>query len=544
MGGRRRLDAGATTLLERYFELRLSDAPELLDTLDVVELAGGQWLFHQGDPGSALFFLVRGRLRAWRELDDGPPGHEGVLLGEILPGESVGEVGMLTGHDRSAGVRATRDSLLVRVDRQAFELMARRNPSLVMRLAASVAGRLRQNMQPGAAGSRAPKTIALLPLGDSPRTAAFCDALAAGLAGDGRTIDITRETLGAIGAPIPGLGVEQSVNAPLRHWLGDLEVDADRLVYRCDAAATPWSEFCLRQADLVLRVAEASSDPAPRDWEQSLEAGHGQSGGARQALVLLQPEAAAPITGTLAWLQPRRLDYHLHVRADRPDDLQRVLRIITGCATGLVLGAGAVRGFAHLGVNRAMREAGVPIDWIGGSSIGAIMGAAIANDWSAAQTTQAAFDAFVKGKPFSDYTLPLVSLLAGGRMRRLLRKHLPGNIEDLPIPFFCTSSNLSTGKINLHQRGPLWQVLSASASLPGVMPPSVHQGQLAIDGSVLNSLPVDLMQEMPVGRVVAVDLSTRKDYLIDYDHVPSGWNLLFSRLLRRKKGSGYRAWPR
>ena len=163
------------------------------------------------------------------------------------------------------------------------------------------------------------------------------------------------------------------------------------------------------------------------------------------------------------------------------------------------------------------------------------MAAAMSYDWPAAQAISVAYEAFVKGKPFSDYTLPLVSLLRGRRMRRLLRQHLPGNIEDLPIPFFCVSSNLSTGASNVHQRGPLWLALSASAALPGVMPPAVHHGQLAIDGSVLNSLPVDVMQTMPVGRVIAVDLSTRKEYLLDYKHVPSAWALLRSRLFGGKR---------
>jgi NTE family protein len=528
------LDAGAIALLERYFGLRVEDEPQLFGALEMVDLAGGAWLFHQGDPGDSLYFLVRGRLKAWRDLHD-QPGEEDVLLGEVVPGESVGEVGLLTGHPRSAGVRAIRDSLLVRIGRDTFVEMAARNPALVMKLAASVADRLRQNMQPGGTVDRPLKTIALLPLDDTPRCRAFCDALVAGLSADGRTVDLRRETLGESGAPRHDLAPGEPVDAQLKDWLGDQELATRHVVYRCDPSATPWSTFCRRQADLVLRVAEASSAPAQRDWEKELDARCAESGGSRQALVLLQPEAATPITGTLAWLEPRQLDFHLHVRADRPDDVQRVVRVLVGSATGLVLGAGAVRGFAHLGVNRALKEAGVAIDWYGGSSIGSIMAASMAYDWPAARSLQAAHDAFVKGKPFSDYTLPFVSLLSGGRMRKLLRRHLPGNIEDLPIPFFCVSSNLTTGKSNVHQRGEIWKALSASAALPGVMPPAVYRGQLAIDGSVLNSLPVDVMQEMPVARVIAVDLSTRKEYALDYKYVPSAWTILRSKLFGGKR---------
>ena len=523
-----RLDGRTVAMLEAYFGMRLAGEPGLRDLLDVVEVAGGDWLFRQDDPGASMYLLVRGRLRVWRDMPD-EPGEEDMLLGEVIPGESVGEAGLLTGQPRSAGVRAIRDSLLVQVDRAGLELMASRNPALVLRLAASVADRLRQNMQVRPAGTRVLKTIALLPLDDSPRIKEFCETLVAGLKRQSRVMDLHRDSLGAHGAPRASLHDGEQLDIPLKHWISDQEHETEHLVFRCDSTATPWSAYCLRQADIVLRVADADADPALREWERELETMHQRTGGSQQALVLMQPESATPIQGTLAWLEARKLDFHLHIRADRPDDVQRVIRIISGDANGLVLGAGAIRGFAHLGVYQAMQELGAPVDWIGGSSIGAIMAAAIAHDWPAAQAITVANEAFVKGKPFSDYTLPLVSLLRGRRMRRLLLEHLPGNIEDLPIPMFCVSSNLSSGKSNVHQRGPIWLALSASAALPGVMPPAVYQGHLAIDGSVLNSLPVDVMQMMPVGRVIAVDLSTRKEYLLDYEHVPSAWALLASR---------------
>lgn len=529
------LDAAALAVIAGYFGEAVAQDPQLGEMMQGIELGGGQWLFRQDEPGDSLYLLVRGRLRVWRDLPESP-GQEDILLGEVSPGESVGEVGLLTGHARSAGVRAIRDSLLVRVDRHGFEAMAARNPSLVLKLAASVADRLRQNIAPSASGSHPFKTIAILPLDDSPRVNAFCRELIASLSTQGRVADLHRESLGAAGAPVASLGPNERVDGALKQWIADLEADADQVIFHCDVGATRWSSFCLRQADLVLRVAEASTDPGQRRWEHDLDMWNSRSqGGSRQALLLLQGKADQPITGTLAWLQARELDFHLHVRADRPDDLQRIVRLVSGRGVGLVLGAGAARGFAHLGVYRALKEAGVPIDWIGGSSIGAIMAASMAFDWTPEHCVKTAHEAFVEGGPFSDYTLPLVSLLSGRRMRRLLRKHLPGHIEDLPIPFFCLSSNLASGQLNLHQRGLLWTALASSAALPGVLPPTVHDSQLAIDGSVLNSLPVDVMQTMPVARIIAVDLSSRKDFQLDYDRIPSGWRLLRARFGSKRR---------
>jgi predicted acylesterase/phospholipase RssA/CRP-like cAMP-binding protein len=523
-----RLDPAALAAAERYFGVHADDLP-IADVIDTVELAGGDWLFRQDDPGDAMYLLVRGRLRVWRDLPD-EAGEEDPLLGEVAQGECVGEAGLLTGQGRSAGVRAVRDSLLVRVDRASFARLAERNPALVLRLAGVVADRMRQNLKPVASGQRPPRTLALLPLDGSAATRAFVPALLAALAAGDRVVVLARDRLEAAEPGRRALHEHEPVDAILRHAISTLETTVDRVVFVCDGHDTPWTRFCLRQADRVLRIADAGGDAAPRGFELAFERELLQVAGSRHALVLLQP-AGGPIRDTLRWLVPRRLDLHLHVRAERlADDVARVARVVSGRAIGLVFGAGAARGFAHLGVNQALRELGVPVDWLGGSSIGAIIAAAVAEDWSPEHTTRTGHEAFVAGKPFSDYTLPLVSLLAGRRMRRLLRKHLPGNIEDLPLPFFCLSSNLSTGQSNVHLRGPLWEALSASAALPGVLPPTVHEGHLAIDGSVLNSLPVDVMQAMPVARVIAVDLASRKDYRIDYTRVPSAWQLLGARL--------------
>jgi predicted acylesterase/phospholipase RssA len=320
----------------------------------------------------------------------------------------------------------------------------------------------------------------------------------------------------------------------LLHWVHDQEVEHRLLVFQCEAGASEWARFALRQSDLVLLVGEHNREAAPRDWESQLGLLDARSN-LRRVLLLLQPDDSEEIRNTADWLAPRQLDFHLHVRGKRKSEVARVARVVSGEATGLVLGAGASRGFAHLGVYRALMEAGKPIDWIGGTSIGAIMGAMMAMDWSPEQCIAAARRSFVGSKPFSDFTLPMVSLLAGRRMRRLLRAQADRNIEDLPLPFFCISSNLDNGTPNLHQDGNLARALEATASMPGIFPPSVVNQRLAVDGSVLNSLPVDLMWQQPVGRVIASDLAAQLSRTVDYEEVPSVWRLLRSNIFRLGK---------
>ena len=241
--------------------------------------------------------------------------------------------------------------------------------------------------------------------------------------------------------------------------------------------------------------------------------------------------AGGAFFGTARWLRDRQPDYHFHVREDKPDDIERVARIISGNAVGLVLSGGAARGFAHLGVYKALLELGITIDWVGGASIGSIFGAPIALDWTYDQAYRTARHSFVKVKPFSDYTLPLVGLIRGGRMERELKEHQDFQIEDLPIPFFCVSSLLDNGELQIHEHGWLVNALRASASLPGVLPPTVVNKRLTIDGAVLNCMPVDIMKQKPVGKIIAVDLSPNKTYEVEYEAVPSPWAILAGRYL-------------
>jgi len=427
------------------------------------------------------------------------------------------------------GIQAIRDSLLVRMSREAFGRLAHQYPALALSIAGNVANLLQANVR-ARPSTRNLKAISLLPLDNSPRTADFCQAFAARLALRGDTLGLHPARLEEAGAPAAWSENSESTPYVLLHWLHDQEDRYRFVVYTCPNDRPDWTRFALRQSDMVLLVANAETDPEARPWELELAASP-DAAIARRMLVLLQPGADRQISQTRRWLDGRKVDFHVHVRQDRPDDLDRVSRIVSGQALGLVLAGGAARGFAHLGVYRALQEAGVAVDWIGGTSLGAIMAGALASPRSLDEVMDIARSAFVKGKPFSDYTLPLVSLIRGRRMERLLREHLPYDIEDLPKPFFCISCHLDNGEMTVHDRGPLALAVRASASIPGIIPPAVVDRRLTVDGAVINNLPVDIMQQKPVGTIVAVDLSADRIYEVDYPSLPSPWAILLGRHL-------------
>ncbi|MGK0460215.1 MAG: NTE family protein, partial [Candidatus Azotimanducaceae bacterium] len=164
MADMNRISETVSGVLETYFELPAGEGELLARELETVYLEGGYTLFHQGAEADSLYLLVRGRLQVW--IDAEKP----IYLGEVLPGESVGEVGLITGERRSADVVANRSSVLVRLDRTAFERLAAAYPSMVMKLTTIVARRLHQNTTGANTRKRpAPTIICLRPLDSAPR---------------------------------------------------------------------------------------------------------------------------------------------------------------------------------------------------------------------------------------------------------------------------------------------------------------------------------------------------------------------------------------
>jgi NTE family protein len=518
-------DQKIRNIVESYFDQEIH--PSLLEQLQTQLLKGGEWLFREGDAGDSLYFLVRGRLQVWAGVDGPDPERQPRLLGEVVPGDSVGEVGLISEKPRMAGIRAIRDSLLIRINRAGFDSLAEQHPALLMKLAANVGNLLQARTT--APVSRSLKTITLLPLTSDPQILAYCDDFCEELSAHSSVLVVSPDKLTELHAPVNKLSKDEVMPDRLRHWLSDQEDEYEFVLYSCPPGDSQWTRFAIRQSDIVMMVADASEDPATILWEPEAHAANDHSVG-RRALILLQNDRLA-IKNTLHWLEHRQLDFHLHMEKGRKKDVQRAVRVVTGTATGLVMGGGAARGLAALGVFKALIEAGIEIDWIGGTSIGSIMAGVVAAGLTPDQAIENSRLSFKIGKPFGDFTFPVISLLRGNRMKRLLYHYLDYQIEDLPLPYFCVSTNLGRGTKNIHEEGSLVNAIQASAAMPGVLPPAVVNGELAVDGAVLNNLPVDIMQRKPVGRIIAIDFAAPVPSKVDYTETPSPWAILRGRWL-------------
>ena len=210
------------------------------------------------------------------------------------------------------------------------------------------------------------------------------------------------------------------------------------------------------------------------------------------------------------------------------EDAARLARVITGRSIGLVLSGGGARAYAHLGVIRALREAGLPFDVIGGCSMGAVVAACVAMGWDDDEVELRIRKAFVESNPLGDYVLPVVSLVRGRRVEDRLQEHFGDTlIEDLGVPFFAVSSDLVSGKLRVHRGGLLRKALRASISLPGILPPVLDEdGSLLVDGAVIRNFPVDVLKQVHRGPIIGVDVAERDGIdAEDFRNPPSffGW---------------------
>jgi len=249
--------------------------------------------------------------------------------------------------------------------------------------------------------------------------------------------------------------------------------------------------------------------------------------------VLLHPADARQPVGTRHWLSPRRVRAHHHVRLGDAHDLQRLVRRLTGHALGLVLGGGGARSYAHIGVYRALTEIGIQVDIVGGTSMGSLIGAGLAMDMDEPTMITLA-QQFSSRKTLFDLTLPLVSFFASHKVTNVMRRLFEDTqIEDLWKPFFCVSSNLTRATPMVHRQGPVWQSVRASSAVPGIFSPILWEGDLLVDGAMLDNLPIDVMHDLcQGGPIVAVNVSPDIDLVQDYAFGSgvSGWQVLLSRL--------------
>ncbi|CAH8449608.1 unnamed protein product [Schistosoma rodhaini] len=370
------------------------------------------------------------------------------------------------------------------------------------------------------------RTIAVLPTTTDINAEAFTLELQHSMSSMGSSVRLTSDIV------LKRLGscAFDSVNQyRLSTWLSHQE-DSHRIVFFvCDCQrVSAWNRICIRQADCILVLALHSSDPArPSPIEMVLK---NDPTKVAKVLILMYPlDTDYPESGkTAVWLNARPwISQHYHIRCEprvfiprsksnlinfytkvfareKPNplsDFSRLARYLVGEAVGLVLGGGGARGCSHVGLIRAFQEAGIPIDLVGGTSIGSFMGALWADETRVAQFTQRARD-FTNcfnsiWKKIKDFTYPAVSIFSGKELNRQLQSIFHDRqIEDFWLPFFCVTTDITNCKMRIHTQADVMVCFGAKTIFAN-----------------------------DVGSAVETELTNYGDHL-------SGWYLLYNRYFR------------
>lgn len=517
----------ARSLSGLFGELNADSLRALQSQVEWRRLAAGEVLFRQDDPSDGMYLVINGRLHVSVSGATGGP----ALVGEIGPGESVGEFSLLTDEARSATVYAARDTNVARISTVVFERLVSEHPDLMRKIAGIIVQRLHRELGHQTAHAPERLVLALLPSNPDIDTWRFAQELATALSRFGTATALDAERFDAqlrdpgAANTAPGDPTFPAVVV----WMDEFEASQQYVLYAADSSPSAWTRRCIGRADRVLLLTDPRSEPGAGSAEQLLDE---REMPVRAERVFWHPPETERPEGTRRWLDVHNVDGHYHVRQGSTEHMARLARRLTGNAIALVFSGGSALGLAFIGVYKALLELGIPIDYVGGTSAGSLAASSVARELPYAEVEAIAEYGGKLG--IFDLTLPLAALTASDHLTKICQRTCGDvQIEDLWIPYFCVSTNLSQAEPVIHERGSMWRAVRASASIPAVFLPIVENDNVLVDGALMNNFPVDIMaarceSDRIIGGLVMPYREMIRQY--DYEASLSGWRILLNRI--------------
>jgi NTE family protein len=502
----------------------------VLSQMRRVELHKGEHLVRQGDSADHVYYVLRGRFEV---LLDGRH-----LVAEIGAGEPVGEIAFFGGLSRTADVVASRDSEVLELSRENFDRLAAAQPDFIQSILRTLGRRLAATT--AAASALAPRiadAVGLCAAGQSAVPESLVADLVQALRDSGSRVCVLRAR------DLPG-DVAADDERLMSQWLGGQEQRGSTLLLVSGDGNPAWDRAALRHCDHLLlcgRLDEANARPVALGELERYAAPLFRP--SQTSLLLWREQSGTAIAHTRHWLQGRALHLHHHVALDRPGDFGRVARLLTGRALGAVLGGGGALGAGHIGTLRALGEAGVELDIIGGTSIGSVVAHAYAAGDDAHAMLADYEHFFIKRKALGRFTLPWYSLLDHRHLDACMQDQLgDSRLEDLPLNFFAVGANLSTNELEVVRHGLSRHALRISTAIPVALPPWINaQGQVLVDGGVMNNVPISVMRAIKSGPNMVSMLSPGNEWQVKsaYERVPSRLALAWQLLRRQRRDDDF-----
>ena len=476
----------------------------LLPKFTKLELSPNEILFSQGDPSDQLFLLAKGKLVTSLITPTGLTR----IVGHIDAGEAVGETGVLTNEPRALTIKALTPCTLYSLPSNDFLEICHQYPSVMLAAIHPIMMRSRELIQ-SLVSEKTNKHIVIAPAHKDISLEKFFEKLAGFIEKYPRILFISDYHADFNQPYIDTAALNEKI---LSREKGKKKLY--KIIYFLKSSTSPLANIAFKKMDSLYITAYSNAVPAidPILLEK-LEQHKGRHK-VDPVMVLLHTESAVMPRNTSLWLSKASFVMHHHVRIHITKDYLRLLRYIREKAVGIVLGGGGTRGWAHLGALRAIREQKIPIDMIGGTSVGAIVGACYAIH----ESYDDAYDRFSKiafesshSISWRNITWPAISLFdAKNFTQSQMDAFHQIKIEDLWLPYFCISCNLATNNEDIHRHGVLWEKTRASSSIPGLIPPMLINQELHMDGGLLNNLPVDVMRSLlgNKSKIIAVELNS------------------------------------
>ncbi len=525
---------------QRPFWLRFSGEilqrimPDFAREVDWLFIPSGQVIIRQGELGQSAYAIINGRVRIVATNSQG----EEVVRIERGRGAIFGEIAMLAeGYRRTATVYALRDTELVRLSGESYTRLALNHPEFGLAVTRLINASFLESVSRQYQSSRL-TTLAVLPAQSGVPVALFIERLAAAFSPFGSVMVLNSQRFDQmLGEGASQLPIDDPRQGQVVALLNQIETAHRFVILETDGSFTQWTGRCLRTADRVLVLADMGDQPDLSPIERDMEAFFDTRVAVNRELVLIVRDRQQQPEHTLRWLEKRRLLAHHHLNLDTPQDFAHLGRRFAGRAIGLALSGGGARGLAHIGVIRALQENQIPVDAVAGTSFGSIIGAmfSLERDW---QHMVEDFEEFVRNRrKYFRPAIPFISILEGHRLSRLFQDNYDGiRIEDLWRPFFCVATNLTHSRLEILDQGPLWSGVRASMSIPTVFPPVQREGEILVDGGLINNLPSDLLKSrIEGGQVIGSDASDGDTEFFHFQNDLPSWRLLWHRLMRKEE---------
>jgi NTE family protein len=478
-------------LLAQRLDLTEVQAESVLKVARLKRVSTGHILFEQGQGSSSFYLVLAGRLRGQRR------GARGIEVDVwFQPGDIIGELGFFDQSLRTLTASASRESLLLEIDQLSLAQCGESSVLVYQHILKVLIKRFKNQMGYERSTLQAPLIWMQNWIQNSDFAVHAERELRGGLSRKSKVdflhnANEVRIGLSSLAAPAHGPQVFVSRAG---------ELCPERLLDDLDAAVFLVDLPLLRDDErrALLMQAVLSVDEGVHVWIVHMHPeGHVHPGHLKAFKGLARPSVR-----------------HLHVRNGQEIDLDRVARHLLGRTFTLVFGGGGAKGFAHAGVYRALAEAGLMPDSVGGTSMGALVGALVATGKPPAEVEEILKTTFKGGLPFRwrDYLFPKHGFIRSNSVNNVYHKAFGEDfIEDLPVPFFAVGCNLSTGLEDLIDQGLVWKAIRASTSIPVLFEPYLDKGQVLVDGALVNNVPVDRMRSRGGRYVVTVDVGQEED---------------------------------